>query len=224
MKLSKTLRFGACGFSEEPRRNEVLGKSLAHLARSCFHAEHVPDDELVAARCVFAHHAFEVGVGDVLRRLVFDLATCLGGLQRLVQAADPLLLEGRGVDPRDLEFGLREGHAGAPCCHGDGQGDGAKNHLTTLRHGAFLIGEAGDEINWRNLPATTHGRFPPLRWIRPVKVYVPESIYPMVNTRGPKCSARSMPIRVDDAAFLRHAANYFVPKIRSPASPRPGRM
>jgi hypothetical protein len=55
---------------------------------------------------VLAHHALVVGVGDVLAEHVLDLAARLGGLQRLVDAADPLLLDRHGVDGGDLELGL----------------------------------------------------------------------------------------------------------------------
>jgi hypothetical protein len=61
---------------------------------------------------VLAHHAFVVGVADVLGGLVFDLAARFGRLQRLVDAAHPLLLEGHGVHRRHLQLGLRQRQAG----------------------------------------------------------------------------------------------------------------
>jgi hypothetical protein len=85
---------------------------LATLRAAASTANDSPDDQRVAAGRVFAHHPFVVGVGDVLGRLVFDLAARLGRIQRLVQAADPLLLEGHGVDSGDLELGLGEGESG----------------------------------------------------------------------------------------------------------------
>jgi hypothetical protein len=65
---------------------------------------------------VLAHHALVVGVGDVLAEHVLDLAARHGGLQRLVDAADPLLLDRHGVDRGDLELGLGEGGAGELSC------------------------------------------------------------------------------------------------------------
>ncbi|MPN11715.1 hypothetical protein SDC9_159023 [bioreactor metagenome] len=94
----------ACGLARRARDEGDLREILGHLARSGLHAEHLAEDELRAAVGVFAHHAFVVGIGDVFGGLVFDLAARLGGLQRQVDAADPLLLEGHGVDAGDLQL------------------------------------------------------------------------------------------------------------------------
>jgi len=47
--------------------------------------------------------------------LVFDLASCLGRLQRGVQAPGPLLLKGHGVNAGHLELGLRQADARCEC-------------------------------------------------------------------------------------------------------------
>ena len=88
-----------------------------------FHAKHLAQDQLVAAGGVLAHDALVVGVTDVFAGLVFDLAACFGGLQRLVDAADPLLFERHRVDRRDLELGLRQGLRGRHR-HGGREGHG----------------------------------------------------------------------------------------------------
>src|SRR3989344_647355 len=99
-------RLGLAGGTEQKGR---FGEVLGHLAGCGFHRKGLAQDELVAAGGVFAHHALVVGVAHILAGLVFDLATCFGGFQGLVDAADPLLLEGHRVDRRDLELGLRCG-------------------------------------------------------------------------------------------------------------------
>src|SRR6218665_198835 len=135
MSLSNTLKLGACGLPEEPNRNAVLGKSLATLRAAASTAKTSPpmssfpplahspappprptlprkalaDDELVAAGGVFAQHALVIGVGDILAGPVVDLAARLRRFQRLVDAADPLLLERHRVDRRHAQLGLRRG-------------------------------------------------------------------------------------------------------------------
>jgi hypothetical protein len=144
---------------QEHRLREVLGD----LARRRLDGERLADDELVATGRVLAHDALVVGVGDVLGRLVVDLAARLGGLQRLVDAAHPLLLERHRVDGGDLELRL-------------GQGDARGGEPE--RGGQDESGSTG-RIRGR------HGR---------------------------------------DAPPGGGMSGHFVPKMRSPASPRPGRM
>ena len=82
----------------------MLGIVLGDLARGPLDAEHLAHDELVAGLGILAHHPLVVGVGDVLGPVVGDLAARLGGLERLVDPADPLLLDRHGVDRGDLEL------------------------------------------------------------------------------------------------------------------------
>jgi len=80
------------------------------------------DDELVAGGGVFAHHAFVVGVAHVLGGFVLNVTARFSGFERLVDAADPLLLEGHRVDGRHFGLGLRQRQAGSCQCQGRSQG------------------------------------------------------------------------------------------------------
>ncbi|MNT10405.1 hypothetical protein D3C72_1452350 [compost metagenome] len=115
-----------------------LGEVFRDLARRRFHPEHLAQDQLVAARGVLAHHALVVGIAHVLGRLVFDLPTCLGRLQRLVDAAHPLLLERHRVHGSHLELGLRERKARGARRKRCGNGDGTNDQLTACCHGLLL--------------------------------------------------------------------------------------
>ena len=86
---------------------------LRDLARHGFHGERLADDEGVALLRVLAHHALVIGVADVLGELVLDLTAGDSGVQRLVDARHPLLLDRHRVDGRDLHLLLRERRAGA---------------------------------------------------------------------------------------------------------------
>ena len=66
-------------------------------------AEGLADDQVVALLGIFAHDALIVGVGDILGIDIVDVAALLGGVERLVDAADPLLLDRDGVDGGDLD-------------------------------------------------------------------------------------------------------------------------
>ena len=108
----KHAEVGRGGLAARAHQKGGLGEVFGHLACGGFHGKGLAHDELAAAGGVFAHHALVVGIAHVLAGLVFDLATRLRGLERLVQAAGPLLLEGHGVDTGDLEFGLGQCQAG----------------------------------------------------------------------------------------------------------------
>ena len=231
-----------------------LGKILGNLACGGFHAKHLAQDQLVAAGGVFAHHALVVGVADVFAGLVFDLAACFGGLQGLVDAADPLLFKRHCVDRRDLELGLREGqrgrhrhggregHGGAEQASGEdaasGHG-GVPSDKQTRRLGVLLPSKERAS-RWRcnckpaaSLPEESHqlvkkwcvrAELPKIRLRHPTRVGPAMGCY--ATQRGPvtkKSHRWAAGPAVAGARALTLCA-YLVPKIRSPASPRPGRM
>jgi hypothetical protein len=61
---------------------------------------------------ILAHHPLVVGVGDVFRELVFDLAPGDRRVQGLVDAADPLLFDRNRIDGGHLQPVLAGGDAG----------------------------------------------------------------------------------------------------------------
>jgi hypothetical protein len=90
--------------AHEERHLRVI---LGDLARRLLDRERLADDEGVALLRVFAQHALVVRVGHLLGEHVLDLAAVLGGVERLVDAAHPLLLDRYGVNRRDLDLVLR---------------------------------------------------------------------------------------------------------------------
>jgi hypothetical protein len=76
--------------------------------RSRLDREGLADDQRVALLGILAHDALVVRVGHVLGEDVLDLAAPLGGLERLVDARHPLLLDRDGVDGRHLELLLSQ--------------------------------------------------------------------------------------------------------------------
>ncbi|MCY1243938.1 hypothetical protein D9M72_569810 [compost metagenome] len=56
----------------------------------------------MAGLAIFAHDALVIVVRGVFRIDIVDIAAFLGGIGRLVDTADPLLLDRNGIDGRHL--------------------------------------------------------------------------------------------------------------------------
>jgi hypothetical protein len=134
MKLSKVEKFGAAaasGLKLDPHQERDVRIVLGHRAGRVFHAEHFAEDQLVACLTIFAHHALIVGVGGVFGKDIFDVATFLGSIRRLVDAAHPLLLHRHRIDGGDLD------RVGGECAGGQATGHGKRGACAhALEHGA----------------------------------------------------------------------------------------
>jgi hypothetical protein len=125
------------------------GKVAGDLARRAFDAEDFTDDQIVALLGIFAHHALIVGVGDVLGIDVLDLAAILGGVQRLVDPADPLLLDRHGVDGRDLDLAFDRLDLGNGPRGQDGRAEaGGTQHGDAGQHGATGEFQHSSPLHW----------------------------------------------------------------------------
>ncbi|MNI59698.1 hypothetical protein D3C73_1148740 [compost metagenome] len=96
---------GLLRLARRPHQEGGLRVVLGHLAGGGFHREGLAHHQLVALLGVLAHDALVVGVGDVFRERVVDLATVARSRQRLVDARHPLLFDRHRIDGGNLGLG-----------------------------------------------------------------------------------------------------------------------
>ncbi len=101
---------GAKGRSHQECRVWII---LGNFACRAFKSENFADDQLHALFGKLAHDALVVRIRNIFRERVFDIAAFRRSIQRLVDAADPLLLDRQGVNRGNLQFFCR--------CHTGGQ-------------------------------------------------------------------------------------------------------
>jgi hypothetical protein len=121
-----------------PHQEGRLRKVLRHLPRRRLDPEHFAQDQLIAGSRIFPHDTFVIGIGNVLRRRVFDLASGFSSLERLVNPPHPLLLERHGVNRRHLQLGLCKRTPWHPRRQGSSNSDRPNNQLTAYFQSLLL--------------------------------------------------------------------------------------
>ena len=108
--MSKGAKFGHRVVRLEARAHQESDVRiiLGNRPGGVLDTENLTQNQLVAGLGVFAHDALVVGIGDVFRRDIFDIATILGSGRGLMDARYPLLLEGDRIYRSDLQLLLGE--------------------------------------------------------------------------------------------------------------------
>ncbi len=97
------VRHGAVGFEARADEKGAVGIVASNGAGGVFNGEGFSDNELVSGFAIFTHHAFIIGVGNLFRKDILDVAPLLGSVGGFMNSAYPLLLDRHSVDGGDLD-------------------------------------------------------------------------------------------------------------------------